>query len=105
MRWKIAGGIVLMGVLTLGIWQTGPGRAAARSAQQPAGGAPSFQVDPSWPKTEGNWIFGSIGGITVDPTNDHVWVVQRPRTLDKNENYAAQRPPAADCCVPARHGV
>jgi hypothetical protein len=62
---------------------------------------PSFQVDPSWPKTEGNWIFGSIGGITVDLKNDHVWVLQRPRTLDKDENYAAQKPPAADCCAPA----
>jgi len=50
---------------------------------------------------EGNWIFGSIGGITIDPTNDHVWVAQRPRTLDKDENYAAQTPPRGNCCVPA----
>ena len=48
-------------------------------AQKPAGGVPTFQVDPSWPKFDGNWIFGSIGGVFVDPTNDHVWVLNRPR--------------------------
>ena len=69
-------------------------------AQKPPGGVPTFQVDPSWPKFEGNWIFGSIGGVFVDPTNDHVWVLNRPRTLEPDENYAAQKPPAADCCVP-----
>ena len=69
-------------------------------AQKPAGGVPIFQVDSSWPKFDGNWIFGSIGGVFVDPTNDHVWVLNRPRTLEPDENYAAQNPPAADCCVP-----
>jgi len=70
------------------------------SAQKPAGGLPTFQIDPSWPKFEGNWIFGSIGGVFVDRTNDHVWVLNRPRTLEKDEDYAAQQPPVADCCVP-----
>ena len=69
-------------------------------AQQAAPSVPTFQVDPSWPRFEGNWIFGSIGGVFVDPTNDHVWVLNRPRTLEPDENYAAQKPPAADCCVP-----
>jgi DNA-binding beta-propeller fold protein YncE len=64
-------------------------------------GVPVYEVDPSWPKTKGNWILGSIGGITVDPQTDHVWVVQRPSTLDEDENYAARVPPLADCCVPA----
>jgi DNA-binding beta-propeller fold protein YncE len=69
-------------------------------AQRPAGGVPTFQVDPSWPKFDGNWIFGSIGGVFVDQTNDHVWVLNRPRTVQNDENYAAQTPPVADCCVP-----
>ena len=56
-------------------------RAVQQPPQQPAGGVPTFQVDPSWPRFEGNWIFGSIGGVFVDPTNDHVWVLNRPRTL------------------------
>ena len=56
---------------------------------------------------KGNWIFGSIGGITVDPETGHVWVLQRPGTLDDDEDYAAQVPPLADCCCRSatRHGV
>jgi len=69
-------------------------------AQKPAAGIPIFEVDASWPKFDSNWIFGSIGGVFVDPTNDHVWVLNRPRTVAADENYAAQTPPAADCCVP-----
>jgi DNA-binding beta-propeller fold protein YncE len=69
-------------------------------AQAPPGGVPIFEVDASWPKFEGNWIFGSIGGVFVDPTNDHVWVLNRPRTVQPDENYASQTPPVADCCVP-----
>jgi hypothetical protein len=45
-----------------------------RGADKKQEGVPTFQVDPLWPKFEGNWIFGSIGGITVDPTKDHIWV-------------------------------
>lgn len=71
------------------------------SAQKPAAGVPTFQVDPFWPKFDGNWIFGSIGGVFIDPANDHVWVLQRPNRLENDENYAAQKPPVADCCVPA----
>lgn len=70
------------------------------TAQGQMGGVPTFQVDPSWPRFDGNWIFGSIGGVFVDPTNDHVWVLNRPRSLQNDENYAAQDPPLADCCVP-----
>ena len=43
----------------------------------------------------GMLLFGSIGGVFVDPTNDHVWVLNRPRTLQKDEDYAAQKPPVA----------
>ena len=62
---------------------------------------PVYDVDPSWPKMTGNWIFGSIGGLAVDPANDHVFVLQRPRTLADDEKYAAESTPVADCCVPA----
>src|SRR5262245_26409420 len=64
--------------------------------------APAYEVDPSWPKRDGNWMLGQIGGLAIDPTNDHVWVLQRPRTLENDETYAAQHPPLGDCCVAAR---
>jgi DNA-binding beta-propeller fold protein YncE len=93
---KIRYAAALLAVVALGAIE---GRAGA---QKPAPGAavPTFEVDPSWPRFEGNWIFGSIGGVFVDLTNDHVWVLNRPRTLQPDENYAVQNPPAADCCVP-----
>ena len=41
---------------------------------------PQFQVDPSWPKAlPNNWLLGQVAHIAVD-SNDHVWVLQRPRT-------------------------
>src|SRR6185295_1417115 len=45
------------------------------------GTAPSFVVDPGWPKTlPNNWIIGDIGGLFVDK-HDHIWVYHRPRSL------------------------
>ena len=43
--------------------------------------APRFKVDPLWPKPlPDNWVIGQIGGIAVD-SRDHVWVLQRPRSV------------------------
>src|SRR5215475_5241445 len=45
------------------------------------GTAPSFVVDPGWPKPlPHNWIIGDIGGLFVD-RHDHIWVYHRPRAL------------------------
>jgi DNA-binding beta-propeller fold protein YncE len=93
---------ILFGLLVLIIGffavQFMPQNSAA--AQTAKAGVPMFEVDAFWPKFESNWIFGSIGGVYVDPTNDHVWILNRPRTLAADENYAVQKPPVADCCVP-----
>jgi hypothetical protein len=43
---------------------------------------------------------GQVGGMTVD-AQDHIWVLQRPRSLTKDEAGAAQNPPVSQCCVPA----
>jgi DNA-binding beta-propeller fold protein YncE len=65
------------------------------------GGIPQFLVDPSWPKPlPNNWILGQVSGIRVDRF-DHIWVVQRPGSLDKRELAAQQNPPQAKCCVAA----
>jgi DNA-binding beta-propeller fold protein YncE len=62
---------------------------------------PRFQVDPFWPKPlPNNWIFGEIGGVAVD-RHDHVWVLQRPRSLKDDEKAAALSPPMSKCCIPA----
>ena len=50
---------------------------------------PKFQVDPTWPLTlPSNWIIGTIGGITVD-AQDHIWINQRPSSLDAREKRAS----------------
>ena len=66
-----------------------------------ANDVPKFQVDASWPKTlPNNWIMGQAAGIAVD-AQDHVWVIQRPRTLTDDEKAATFNPPRTKCCVPA----
>ena len=56
---------------------------------------PRFQVDPSWPQTlPNNWIMGQAAGIAVD-AQDHVWVVQRPRSLTNDEKAASLSPPSS----------
>ena len=98
---KIACLIVLAIIVALGGRRAVSEKADNGNRRVPPGGVPVYEVDPSWPKMEGNWMFGSIGGIAVDPTNDHIWILQRPTTLSEDENYAAQHPALADCCVPA----
>ena len=63
--------------------------------------APRFAVDPFWPKAlPNNWLLGQVSGIAVDP-QDHVWIIQRPRTLSPDERGATLNPPRSKCCAPA----
>ena len=83
---------------------------------------PGFAVDPSWPQPlPHRWILGQIGGLYVDH-HDHIWVLNRPRSLTNDETgleppvkgaltaakvpvngLGFERPhgPAADCCLAA----
>ena len=58
---------------------------AALSAQKAAPVmAPSFEVDPFWPKPLPNhWVTGSTIGVSVD-AQDNVWTIHRPNTVDAN---------------------
>jgi DNA-binding beta-propeller fold protein YncE len=74
---------------------------ASPTATTHAADAPRFEVDPSWPKTlPNNWIMGQAAGVAVDG-QDHVWVIQRPRSLTDDEKAASLNPPRTKCCVPA----
>src|SRR4051812_21290871 len=57
----------------------------ALSAQKPAQVmAPSFEVDPYWPKPLPNhWVTGSTIGVSVD-AQDNVWTIHRPNTVEAN---------------------
>lgn len=99
------------------------GRLVERSAPRvPAGStAPSFVVDPSWPKPlPHDWRIGQVGGMAVD-SHDNIWVYHRPRSIEPsaaaalgvagtnangqpvdglgNSRVLADR--IAGCCVPA----
>jgi len=71
------------------------------SAAEGSEKSPQFKVDPFWPKPlPNNWLLGQVSGVAVD-SKDHIWIIQRPKTLDPDEAAAAQEPPAALCCFPA----
>jgi DNA-binding beta-propeller fold protein YncE len=81
------------------LWMALAGLVAAASAH--AAQPPTFQVDAAWPKPLPNtWIMGQAAGVAVD-AQDHVWVIQRPRSLTPDEQGAALTPPRSKCCRPA----
>ena len=58
-----------------------------------------YRVDGSWPKRlPPNWTIQGVTGMFVDK-DDHIWVLNRPRDLDKGESFALLNPPTAECCV------
>jgi len=68
-------------------------------AAGPAVQAPTFEVDPLWPKPLPNhWLLGMTIGVWVDD-QDHVWVIHRGgATLSNNEKGAELNPPTGECC-------
>lgn len=62
------------------------------SGPSPAGAsAPTYEVDPGWPKPLPNhWIVGAVAGVAVDK-HDHVWITHRPSTLQPNETRSIWR--------------
>ena len=67
------------GVMETLIKQTGVYHQAAKAS------TPSFFADPTWPAPLPNhWLLGQIGGLYVDH-HDHIWVYNRPRTMNNDE--------------------
>src|SRR5216683_2861861 len=97
MKHKIlVGGILLALIVAIGLIRVVRQNAAIVEAASTLA-APTFQVDPFWPKQlPHNWIFGSVVGIDVD-ARDHVWIIQRPTSLP-NTAYKALASNSADCC-------
>src|SRR5262252_6069425 len=83
-------------------WSFGLGAGALLMAfSAMAAEVPKFEVDPFWPKPlPNNWTLGQVAGVAVDE-RDHVWIMQRPRSLSRLEAAAGQKPPRARCCVAA----
>jgi len=88
----------------------------------PGATTPDFVADPTWPQIlPNNWLLGQVAGLYVD-RHDHIWVLNRPRTMTNDEAGLlgahagatnAQGQPVnalgqaradgfgADCCAPA----
>ena len=97
----VVGGSFVAALAILGLVQGRLERVSAAAAKSSAQ-APRFEVDPLWPKPLPNhWLLGNVIGVGVDK-DDHVYIVHRgAATLDRKEIYAAQDPPAAECCFGA----
>jgi DNA-binding beta-propeller fold protein YncE len=83
-------GLALAG-LTAGCAGQAPEPDATQATQPDALAAPTFEVDTTWPTIPNNWQFGQVASVAVDG-DDHVWVLQRPGTLDPEEQDRAAPP-------------
>jgi hypothetical protein len=52
---------------------------------------PIFEVDVSWPSLPNNWVMGIVSSVNVD-RHDHVWILQRPRSVPDNVKARAAPP-------------
>src|SRR4026208_599175 len=79
----LAGAVILRGGFAL--------QTAAAQTRPAVREVPRFRVDPAWPKIPNNWQFGQVASVSID-TQDHVWVLQRPGTLNPEEKPRAAPP-------------
>jgi DNA-binding beta-propeller fold protein YncE len=97
MQWKTVASVAALGLVTALGW-------AARGtlARAAAEDVPIYEWDPYWPKRPlpNHWVLGNVAGIDVDG-QDHVWVLNRPRSLlHGHEDDASYPIPESECCVP-----
>jgi DNA-binding beta-propeller fold protein YncE len=56
-----------------------------------AADVPTFEVDPTWPTIPDGWVLGAVASVAVD-SRDHVWILQRPGSLEPGESSMAAPP-------------
>jgi len=87
---------------TIAVLAVAQHKLSAAAAVQPVT-APSFEVDPMWPKPLPNhWLLGMTIGVGVD-ANDHIFIVHRGNaTLNqRTEGGGDANPPMGECCISA----
>ena len=83
-------------LLSVGVFSVSCGGETPEGATAPAEpsmalAVPTFQVDPAWPTISNDWQFGQVASVAVD-AEDHVWILQRPGTLNPEEQERAAPP-------------
>jgi len=63
------------------------GNTAAQSKPAATHQIPKFHADPSWPKIPNGWTLGQVASVAGDE-QDHIWVLQRPRTVRAGQKPA-----------------
>src|SRR3984893_4048735 len=88
-------GFVLAGILSVWVIPrlSKPVSGQAASIEAPhigEGGLPQFQKDPAWPKLPAKWRMGFGSAVAID-SQDHVWILSRPRSLAHPRSTAPDR--------------
>ena len=68
--------------------------AFAQAAQTPPRMIPHFEVDPSWPKLPGKWVWGQVSSVSID-SDGNAWILQRPSTV-RNDQKGMAAPPVLE---------
>jgi DNA-binding beta-propeller fold protein YncE len=82
--------VVLLAIIA-GLGPGLPGRDVAAQGSGQGINVPKFQADPAWPRLPNNWILGEVSSVAVD-RRDHVWVLQRPRSVPADQKDRAAPP-------------
>jgi hypothetical protein len=87
-RMKTTSCLTLLGLVVVAAVGLGEIDSRAQGGRQRM---PVFEVDPSWPKLPNNWVMGTVSSVNVD-RHDHVWILQRPRSVPDNLKAQAAPP-------------
>ena len=91
MRRTIWVGAILVVSLALVIALRRGGEEVVSVPESTLGEIPAFEVDPTWPAVPDEWVLGVVASVAVD-SRDHVWILQRPSSLDPSEASLAAPP-------------
>ena len=83
--------ITLSPVVLVAALSCGDAGSEGAGAPAPASEIPTFQVEANWAKIPNGWVLGQVSSVAVD-RRDHVWVLQRPTTLEPEEASVAAPP-------------
>jgi DNA-binding beta-propeller fold protein YncE len=56
---------------------------------------PRFRPEPGWPTIPNNWQLGQVSSVSID-AQDHVWVLQRPGSLEDPAEKKRAAPPVLE---------